>query len=242
MRMTFAFVAAAVLAGFASAQQPKVGDTVWAQWQPNQWYHGKIEKKADVGFHVKFDDGDETDVCPALIALDVESKKDALTPGTRVVIPGEGGVAKLATVVKIDGANVACQADEELGDATAAIKDVRRVTAAGNAKALKVDDIVWAQWRPNDWYHGKVKKTGDGGYHVEFDDGDEADLPSALIAIDQAPEVKNVKVGARVIAVFSDGKFYPGTVIAIDKETCKIKYDDGDEADAPVSDVRAIGE
>ena len=42
----------------AKAAKVKVGDTVWAQWKPNAWYHGKVDRLTDIGFKVNFDDGD----------------------------------------------------------------------------------------------------------------------------------------------------------------------------------------
>ena len=62
-----------------------------------------------------------------------------------------------------------------------------------------VGDKVRAQWRPNAWYPGKASKGCAIGLHVVFDDGDEADLPVALIVVDTAPQKNTVKVGSRVL-------------------------------------------
>ena len=159
----------AIPAGAADA--PKVGDVVWAQWRPNAWYHCKLDKKIDGGFHVVFDDGDETDAAPALIAVDAEPKKDDLKPGVRVVAPRDGTTAQLATVIKVDGAKAECRLEDH-SDASFEIKELR-MAAVGTvaAQIAKVGDTVWAQWRPNAWFHGKVAKKVDVGLHVEFDDG-----------------------------------------------------------------------
>lgn len=41
----------------------KTGDTVWAEWTPDSWWHGTVESSCDkdgkTGWQVTFDDGDE---------------------------------------------------------------------------------------------------------------------------------------------------------------------------------------
>src|SRR5262245_41339919 len=123
------FVTAVALAVPPSSfAQPKPGETVWAQWRPNAWYHGKIEKKTNVGFHINYDDGDQADVSASLLALDKEVKKDALKPGTRVIVPGDGTVSQLATVLKVDDDKVSCRY-EDLSENTVELKDVRQVNS-----------------------------------------------------------------------------------------------------------------
>lgn len=237
-----ALAVAFCLPAIAFADPPKVGDSVWAQWQPNAWYHGKIDKKADVGFHIAFDDGDEATVPSAFIAVDKAAKKSDLKPGTRIVVPRDGTTSQAASVVKVDGDKVECQY-EDLSDATVEMKDVRvmAVHSAGDRTA-KVDDVVWAQWRPNAWFHGKVSKKAAVGLHVVFDDGDEADLSPAVIAIDKAPAKQAVKTGSRVLAKWTSGTFYPGTVTGSGDGKYKIKFDDGDEGEAAIDELRLLNE
>ena len=64
-----------------------------------------------------------------------------------------------------------------------------------------------------------------------FDDGDTADLSDAVIAIDKAPAAKDE--GRWVIAVFGDVGVLRRRRHGIEKNNCKIKYDDGDEAKRP---------
>jgi DUF971 family protein len=225
-----------------AADAPKVGDTVWAQWKPNSWYHGKLDKKADVGFHVAFDDGDEINLPPSMIAVDKAPRKTELTAGTRIVAPGDGTTSQVATVVKVDGDKVECKY-EDLSDATFEIKDVRLIAVSSTpAKTAKVGDVVWAQWRPNAWFHGKVGKKADVGLHIEFDDGDTADLPVAVITVDKAPAKADVKVGAHVLATWTDGKFFPGIITEIADGKYKIKFDDGDEGENGLDELRLLNE
>jgi DUF971 family protein len=244
MRLTSATIVLAFLfvpVTARAADAPKVGDVVWAQWKPNAWYHGKLDKKADVGFHVAFDDGDEINVPAAMIAVDTAPKKADLKAGTRVVAPRDGTTSQAATVVKVDGDKVECKY-EDLTDGTVEIKDVRLMAVSSTpAKTAKVGDVVWAQWRPNDWFHGKVGKKADIGLHIEFDDGDTADLPVTAISIDKAPAKDVVKTGSRVLATFN-GKFFPGTVTEAADGKYKIKFDDGDEGENRLDELRLLNE
>jgi hypothetical protein len=243
MRTIPALVAMFLSVSWASAEAPKVGDAVWAQWKPNQWYHGKIEKKTEWGFHIKFDDGDESDVAASQIAADTAPTKDAIKPGMRVIVPIQDSICQFATVVKVADDKVDCKL-EDLSDTSIELKDVRVVHCVTRADvAPKAGDIVWAQWRPNAWFKGKVGKKIDLGLHVEFDDGDVADLPISLVVKDSAPTKDQVKAGKRVLSLFSDGKFYPGTVTSDGADgKYKIKYDDGDEGESGIDDLRLINE
>ena len=102
----------------------------------------------------------------------------------------------------------------------------------------KVGDKVWAQWRPNAWYPGKASKVCAIGLHVVFDDGDEADLPVALIVVDTAPQKNTVKVGSRVLGFWTDRRFYPGTVTKIANGQFDIQFDDGDRRTVGLDDLR----
>lgn len=232
-----------LVAAVSSAEAPKVGDKVWAQWRPNQWYHGTLDKKTDVGFNVKFDDGDEADVAPSLLAADTAPAKDALKPGMRIIFPINDEICQLATVLKVADGKVECKL-EDLSDSTVELKDVRVVNCApAEDKTAKVGDVVWAQWRPNDWYKGKVGKKIDTGLHIEFDDGDIADLPVTAVVLDKAPAKDAVKAGKRVLAIFTDGKFYPATVTGDGADgKFKVHFDDGADAEAGLDDLRFMNE
>jgi len=112
------------------------------------------------------------------------------------------------------------------------------VQAAEPAK----EDVVWAEWMPNDWYRGKVTKKGDGEFHILFDDGDKAVVKGGQIALDKAPDKKDVKEGTVVLAAFKGGKkLYPGKVNKITKDgDYEIKFDDGDEDTVKLDQLRII--
>jgi ribosome maturation factor RimP len=113
------------------------------------------------------------------------------------------------------------------------------VTAQEKAKA---GDVVWAEWKPNAWYHGKIAKVDGKDFHIAFDDGDKAIVDASKIALDRVPKKDLVKVDTRVLAKFKQTRFYPGKIAKIDGDRYDIKFDDGDVDNVTLDDLRLIGE
>ncbi|MFH1529931.1 MAG: hypothetical protein ABIK09_04245 [Pseudomonadota bacterium] len=112
---------------------------------------------------------------------------------------------------------------------------------AAQAGAPKVGETVWAQWKPNAFYHGKVDKTCDWGLHVQFDDGDQGCFRADLVAVDAPMPAAAVKPGARVLAKWSDGKLYPATVTGKpDGGNVEVFFDDRTPYKASVKDLLAL--
>lgn len=80
-------VVASLVPSRAAADAPKVGDKVWAQWKPNDWYPGKVAKACPTGLHVVFDDGDEADLAVSLIAVD-ECRRSTTSRSAATSWPG----------------------------------------------------------------------------------------------------------------------------------------------------------
>jgi len=63
MKKFIALGALSALFLVACASAFKTGDTVWAAWSTDSWWHGSVdescEKDAKKGWHVTFDDGDQ---------------------------------------------------------------------------------------------------------------------------------------------------------------------------------------
>ncbi len=107
----------------------------------------------------------------------------------------------------------------------------------------EVGDRVWAQWTPNAWFPGTVGRTMDVGLHIEFEDGDKADLPVSLVVPDRNPNATAVTVGSRVIARWHDNRYYPGTVTSIANQHYDIAFDDGDVRNRlTIDQIRMINE
>src|SRR5262249_53077754 len=157
----------------------------------------KVDKSSAVGLRVTFDDGAEADLPAGLIAVDRAPRKADVPVGARVIAlwtddrwyPGSvGQVAGGKYSIRFDDGD---ERDVELAE----VRPVAVKPLAGFG--VKAGDVVWGQWRPNAWYKGKATKKTDSGFHVTFDDGDEADLPPSLIAADRAPKKDQVKPGTR---------------------------------------------
>jgi hypothetical protein len=222
--------------------QPKVGDVVWVQWRPNDWKPGKVSKQGQVGWRVALENGEEADVAATLLAPDTAPKKGDVKVGSRTLALWDNGQFYPGTVTAAGAGGFDIQFDD--GDqATVKLADLRLIPAKAAAGLTpKAGDKVWAQWRPNDWYPGKVTKATEVGLHVQFDDGDEADLPPSLVAPDKAPQKNEAKAGTRVLALWTDDKFYPGTVTKVADDKFDIKFDDGDERTVGVEDLRLLNE
>ena len=107
--------------------------------------------------------------------------------------------------------------------------------------APKEGDVVWAEWQNNAWFHGKITKKTEKGFHIEFDDGDMADVELSQLALDKEPAKDQVKKGTRVLAKWSNDHFYPGKVGDVKEDgSYHIEFDDGDHGDAALKDLRLI--
>jgi hypothetical protein len=74
------------IASCAAAQNPpKPGDAVWAEWQPNAWFPGKLAKLDGRKCFIAFDDGDKAIVDMSKVAVDRVPSRDAVKVNTRVL-------------------------------------------------------------------------------------------------------------------------------------------------------------
>ncbi|MDP8225593.1 MAG: DUF4537 domain-containing protein [Candidatus Lernaella stagnicola] len=101
-----------------------------------------------------------------------------------------------------------------------------------------VGHAVYAEWTANGWYHGKIAKKCDAGWHIAFDDGDQKCCAPSQIVIDVVPPKAMVKVGVKVLAKWSDGRYYPGTVSAINGNKYSIAFNDGDQGTVSRNQLR----
>src|SRR5262245_52117794 len=114
-------------------------------------------------------------------------------------------------------------------------------TAAAAQEKAKAGDVVWAEWKPNAWFHGKVAKVDGKDIHIAFDDGDKAAVDASRVALDRAPKKDTVKVDTRVLAKFMKGGFYPGKIAKFVGDRYDIQFDDGDVDSVALDDLRLIG-
>jgi hypothetical protein len=231
-------------------QGGKVGDVVWAEWVPNMWYHGKIGKIEGGKYHIDFDDGDKKAVEINKIAPDRAPAATDVKVGTPVLakfrnlafFPG-----KISQVMQ--GGQYGIQFDDGDTDVVPLVnlRLIGKFDGAPPAPAqawgeLKAGDIVWAEWVPNMWYHGKVARKEGARFHIDFDDGDKKAVEMGKIARDLAPAATDVKVGTPVLAKFKNVAFFPGKVAQVNPGgTYRIQFDDGDVDVIPLANLRLIG-
>ena len=99
---------------------------------------------------------------------------------------------------------------------------------------------VYAQWKPNAWYAGKVEGTCTIGWEVLFDDGDRKCCSRHHIAADRVPAEDKLNVGARVLALWTDGRYYPGIIAELDGGRYFIQFDDGDTRTVLREEIRLL--
>jgi hypothetical protein len=86
-----------------------------------------------------------------------------------------------------------------------------------------IGDSVFAFWKASGLYHlGTVVEVGSGQYHIVFEDGDQGAVSENEL---MRPDLN---VGSQVIAMWTDKKFYPGTVQKIVGRALFVHFDDGD--------------
>jgi hypothetical protein len=87
-------------------------------------------------------------------------------------------------------------------------------------------ESVFAYWRSTGLFHlGTVVDTNSSGYHVVFEDGDQAE---SLADSDLKPA--DLFVGKKVLAMWTDRSLYPGTIAKVCGRAFFIHFDDGDRA------------
>lgn len=100
---------------------------------------------------------------------------------------------------------------------------------------------VWAEWKPNAWYHGTIAESCSDGWFVHFDDGDKKCCAAAEIAADTIPDAGDVRKGTKVVAEWTDMRYYPGKISAVSGASYSIQFEDGDKRDVELGKIRLRG-
>jgi hypothetical protein len=94
-----------------------------------------------------------------------------------------------------------------------------------SATGPKVGDTVAAKWTDGNYWLATVEKVEPAGVTVKYTDDNTTNTVSVTEIRPIA--VKSWSVGDKVLAVWSSGRFYPGTVEKAAGSTYTIKWDDG---------------
>lgn len=237
-------------------QTLEIGDAVWAQWTPNDWYPGTLGEETMLGFRVVFDDvsdvDDVADDLPAsadiprsLIVLDRLPEASDVRLGTRVLAlwPGDEWFYPATVVAEAKEGLY----DVVFDDRDVAVADLTQLRLRGESTAPfnvpAVGDRAWIQWEPDDWYPGILEEETAIGFRVLFDDGVEADRPAPLVVVDRVPEADQIGFGSRVLALLMNEWFYPGTVVKLLNDgTYDILFDTGEREGVALASLRLLSE
>jgi hypothetical protein len=84
-------------------------------------------------------------------------------------------------------------------------------------------------------------RRAEDGFHVHFDGGDRVVVRGDKIALDRAPERRDVRRGMRVLARYRGGRFFPGRVEQVFPDgSFRIQFEGGDMGQAGLRDLRLI--
>lgn len=81
----------------------EVGDQVFAEWTPNNWFLGEIEGTCEEGFNVAYDDGNEKCHAEDEIILDEVPEASEIEVGSAVIADWSGAQYYNAEVTAIEG-------------------------------------------------------------------------------------------------------------------------------------------
>lgn len=152
---------------------------------------------------------------------------------------GSGAIAGSAAPTASAGSATATAAS------TAPAASATAVDAGLIEEPLQVGETVWTRaeaWGDNHARRGKIVKiNANGTYRLSFTDTDDADMDAASLSRTKAmpPAVTGLQVGDRVDGLWSDNRWYPGKVGAVNADgTYAINFDDGDKAALDAHHVR----
>src|SRR5262245_20959013 len=203
------------------------GDPVFAPWEPDFLYAGRIAQIKDSQALIEFGDGD------AGWVLLNQLRPRALTKGQHVFSRRKmGGIFFAASVRELRGEQVCLDfedGDEETWVSVAAVRIPCAPTGRGAAPVktashlafyagLAPGERVWAPWNAGVLYVGTVDEVRDREVHIRFDDGG-----CGWVNLEQILPLQ-LPVGLRVLGRWRMGAaYYPGTVDQVDGERIHIQ-------------------
>ncbi len=221
----------------------KVGDPVFAPWEPTFLYAGTIQEIAGSEAHVAFEDGDKgwvllddlqpQEVWPGLEVLSRRKMGHLFSPGVLEEVRGKS-------------VRIAFGPGDEEWTTVAALRLRRQHAGAGAQptaiasdlaflKDLRVGDRVLAPWEALFLYAGTVEQVQGSEACIRFDDGDRG-----WVQLRQLRPLE-VRPGLRVFGRWKMGRaYYPGEVAAVEGERVRIAYDDGDREWTKVAALRVL--
>lgn len=208
------------------------GTRVAARWNGDSYYLATVKSREGDNYRILYDDGTPSDAKPAdLIPL---ARPEELAVGRRVLGSWSSNRLYPGSIVEIkDALSVMVKWDD--GSATSSVpKNKIAIVPAGNkfdvlaGVHFQIGARVAARWATTSFYAATIQSKADGKYHVLYDDGDQADVPTADLLPIASPYA--IVPGIRVLACWMGGaRMYSG-VVTEDRGGGRVlvKWDDGD--------------
>ncbi|KAL9984722.1 hypothetical protein ACROYT_G007051 [Oculina patagonica] len=229
------------------SQAAEVGDRVLGRWTNNKYYPGVVEERPSGELiKIKFDDGDEiTHNVDDVSAVLHDKALTEVHSGQHVMATWKGGAKYYIGFVtetsdSLNPGNRVRFDDNDEDDYSA--EDLRDFPDA--ASAWQVGARVFARWSNGLYYRAFVVKATDSGVSILYDDGDTIDhnkSDAAAVILDKLPLSNELQVGQRVIGFWPGRvRYYPATISSINAGKYHVKFDDGDERDEHLYEIRIL--
>ncbi|RKX77678.1 MAG: hypothetical protein DRZ90_02040 [Spirochaetes bacterium] len=103
MKRAFLFILTALISFNLYSGDYLTGTPVFAEWEENDWYHGKIDSSCADGYIVLFDDGDTKCCTPDRIVPDIIPSSDEIEIDTPVLALWDGWKFYPGTINTVNG-------------------------------------------------------------------------------------------------------------------------------------------
>jgi hypothetical protein len=207
------------------------GSRVLAVWPIEQiyWYPATVKRSTSRWVEVHYDDGHKARVKAS------EVMKIDIQVGSRVYARVKGGpVYQPAEVTRVNGEKIRVAYDDG-GNEMTTISVVRVMRGPGSDIDWQCGDRVLAPYDPPFYYPATLTQIEGDNAKVEFDDGDNIDLPLVLLRRLDLKETDPVycrwKCGSA---------YFPAKIEEMGGEDIFVKYDDGRTERTTVHMVRVI--
>jgi hypothetical protein len=227
-----------VSAGIDAAAGEDAGEGAWPQgsrvlavWPVEQvyWYPATVKASTARWVEVHYDDGHKARLKPSEVAeLDI-------TVGSRVFARFESGPYYYpAEVTQVNGERIRVAYEDGRTEMTT-VSVIRVMRGPGSNIEWQYGDRVLAPYDAPFYYPATIAQLDNDKARVEYDDGDEAEMPTALLHPLQLAE------GDRVYCRWRGGPHYfPGVIEEMGGEDIFVKYEDGRAEHTTIQMVRVI--
>ena len=115
------------------------------------------------------------------------------------------------------------------------------LTGCGGA-SFSVGDKVVGDWKGGDrWWNAQVTAVAGNQVTVKYDDDNSTETLAPTSVAHLPSGAASVKVGDKVVAKWTDSKFYNGTVTALAGDKATVSWTSGSPSDVALTDITVSG-